>query len=361
MSDNNLPSLRWGILGAGLISSWFVSDLCLERAEATTKHIIQAIGSSSKEKGSAFATKNCPSHTPNVYDNYVGVYNDPDVDIVYIGTPHTLHCENALAAIKAGKHVLCEKPLAINSRDTQIMIDAAREKGVFFMEAVWTRFFPIAKKLHALLHEDKIIGDVASVQVDFGLYMPIGEKDANHRTASRALGAGALLDIGIYSLTWASIVLDAAPKRNRDIEPGLSASMLFYSETDPEKKVDEEVAVVLRYPELKAQAVCTASLLYKKGEEFGQVYGSKGSIAIGGVSASKPGFLVLRVKDAEEKRIDFEVPGIGFHYEADAVAEDIRSGRTQSSVCSWDDTLTIMKRMDAARAICGLVYPQDEQ
>jgi dihydrodiol dehydrogenase / D-xylose 1-dehydrogenase (NADP) len=122
--------------GCGLISSWFVTDLMVQRASATTSHIIQAIGSSSTTKGSAFVTANCNLQLPppKVYTSYSGVYNDPAVDIVYIGTPHALHLANALAAIEAGKHVLCEKPLTINAADAKILVEAARQKGVFLME-----------------------------------------------------------------------------------------------------------------------------------------------------------------------------------------------------------------------------------
>lgn len=117
-----------------MISSWFASDLCLDRPDAKAKHVVQAIGSSSTAKGEAFVSKHCPSQGPTIYDSYSGVYQDPDVDIVYIGTPHVMHCQNALDAIAAGKNVLCEKPMALNARDAQRMIDAAREKGVFLME-----------------------------------------------------------------------------------------------------------------------------------------------------------------------------------------------------------------------------------
>ncbi|KAI9038747.1 Gfo/Idh/MocA family protein [Aspergillus affinis] len=355
-----LPVLCWGIVGCGLISSWFVSDLCLKRPDATTRHIVQAVGSSSIEKGSAFVASHCPSQQPDVYDSYDAVYSDPNVDIVYIGTPHVLHCQNALDAIAAGKHVLCEKPIAINARDAKKITDAAREKNVFLMEAVWTRFFPIAKKLQSLLHEDKVIGQIASVFVDFGLYMPIAEADPTRRTASRALGAGALLDIGIYTLTWASLILDTSPDRLANTNPSLKASMIFGSETDLDKKVDELTSVILQYPDLKAHAICTSSLIYQTGEEFACVVGSKGSIAIGGPGTSKPDYLVVRLNGEEDKRLDFEVPGRGFHYEADAVAEDIRAGRLENDTCSQHTTLTIMSRMDDARSQCGLVYPQEE-
>lgn len=120
-----------------MISSWFASDLCLNRPNSKAKHIIQAIGSSSKAKGADFVSQHCPFQSPTIYDSYSDVYQDPNVDVVYIGTPHTFHCENALDAIAAGKHVLCEKPIALNARDAQRMLDAARKKGVFLMEGSW--------------------------------------------------------------------------------------------------------------------------------------------------------------------------------------------------------------------------------
>ncbi|KAI9167959.1 sugar transporter [Paramyrothecium foliicola] len=346
-SNRELPTLRWGIVGCGLISSWFVSDLSLDRPEATTKHIVQAVGSSSVQKGTKFVAEHCPSQAPAIYDSYASVYQDPNVDIIYIGTPHVLHLQNTLDAITAGKHVLCEKPIALNARDAQKMINAAKEKG--------TRFFPIAKRFPSLLHEEKVIGDIATVFVDFGLNLPVSAADPTSRVASRALGAGAILDIGIYTLTWASMTLDTSPARQVGVSPKLLASMIFASDTNPDQRFDEQTSVILQYPDVRATAICTSSMLYKTGDEFLRVEGSKGSMSVGGVAASKPGYIVIRLKDEEPKRLDFEVPGFGFHYEADAVAEDIRTGKRESSVCSWDTTLSLMSRMDDARAQCGLV------
>ncbi|KAL1845005.1 hypothetical protein VTK73DRAFT_1347 [Phialemonium thermophilum] len=193
--------------------------------------------------------------------------------------------------------------------------------------------------------------------------MPICEGDPSRRTASRELGAGALLDIGIYTLTWASMVLDAHPSRRaaKAPEPSLTASMVFASEVDPDKQVDEQTAVVLRYPDLKAHAVCTSSLLYKTGDVFARIHGARGSISVGGPAASKPSFLLVNVQGEPEERLDFAVPGWGFHYEADAVAQSIREGKTENETCPLDTTLTIMARMDEARRQCGLVYPGEEE
>lgn len=191
------------------------------------------------------------------------------------------------------------------------------------------------------------------------MIMPINSGAPDSRIASKSLGAGALLDIGIYALTWASIVLDSSPKRDPKQQPELSASMLFHADTNEDDRIDEQDTVVLRYNDLKAQAICTASLLRKTGDEFCNISGSKGSIGVGGMAASRPGYLVLRVGGEEEKRIDFEIPGFGFLYEQDAVAEDLRRGRLQSEVCSFETSLMVMRRMDEARKQCGLVYPQD--
>lgn len=119
-----------------MISSRFVSDLALQRQNAPIKHIIHAIGSSSLLKATTFIEKNCPLSSPIARDNYHDVYNDPNVDIVYIGTPHTCHFDNALDAINAGKNVLCEKPMTINAEQTRVLMRAAREKGVLLVEGM---------------------------------------------------------------------------------------------------------------------------------------------------------------------------------------------------------------------------------
>ena len=116
----------------------------------------------------------------------------------------------------------------------------------------------------------------------------------------------------------------------------------------------------MRYPDIKAQAVCTASLLRKTLCEFCTISGLKGSICVGGLAASRPGYLVLRVDGQPEQKIDFDIPGFGLHWEADAVAEDIRAGRLESRVVSFETTMTMMERMDTVRQQCGLRYPQDQ-
>jgi predicted dehydrogenase len=235
------PTLRWGIIATGLISSWFVSDLLLPRPDAKAHHVLQAVGSSSIEKGKTFVQKNAPTATPSIYGSYVEVYADPLVDIVYIGTPHAFHAQNCLDAIVAGKHVLCEKAFALTARETQEVLSAAQEKGIFIMEAMWTRFNPLVLSLRKLLHEDKIIGDVRRTFCDFGLEMNIANLGPESRLKNPALGAGSLLDIGIYSLTWGLLTLDAGTGETAEEPKIVAAQTLSHS-------IDVTTSMILQYP-----------------------------------------------------------------------------------------------------------------
>jgi predicted dehydrogenase len=204
MESKELPVLRWGIVGkfdilsviisrsnipspgCGLISSWFVADLVLPRLEAPTNHVIQALGSSSVSKGHSFAEKHCPSHHPSIYPYYDDVYNDPEVDIVYVGTPHVFHLQNALGAIKGGKHVLVEKPMTINARDAEILVSAAKEKGVFLMEGALNYFPATLSLLNVTIGKIIIVSSSSTLDT---LQPPRGSspKTAPPRTHPRSL------------------------------------------------------------------------------------------------------------------------------------------------------------------------------
>ncbi|KAL3450804.1 NAD(P)-binding protein [Aspergillus insuetus] len=342
----------------------FVTDLIAPRPDAPVKHVVTALGSSSQEKGSNFVQKlwkDSPVPPPQIYDRYAAVYNDPNVDIVYIGTPHAVHKQNCLDAFAAGKSVLCEKPFTINERDAKEVIDAARSKGVFLMEAVWTRFFPLVQSLHEQLHINKAIGNIRRVFVDFGITIPLSELPADSRLKNPALGAGALLDIGIYSLTYASIILGAGRLGNE--HPQLKVT----STLDVVNGIDESNVVVLSYDEPKATAICTSTMRYKSSEDFARIEGSEGTITIFGVAASCPsGFRLSRTGTGETQREEqvfkFDHPAgtAGFFYEADAVAIDIVNGRKENGTMPLDETLRMLRLMDSIRADGGLVYPQDQ-
>jgi len=214
--------------------------------------------------------------------------------------------------------------------------------------AVWTRFFPLAFELQRLLHTEHAIGRVTRAAIDFGLDIPLEKQPTESRLVDPALGGGALLDIGIYPLTWASLIFPT----NKNGEPEVVSSMSL------NKGVDEITSVILRYKS-GAQALCTASYLHKTDAEFGRIEGTEGSIVICGRAASKPNALILKVKGKPEKLIDFNFEGWGFFYEADAVARDIKAGKIESEVIPLSETLRMMKLMDKIRQQNGLKYPQD--
>lgn len=367
----------------------FVGDLLAERADAPVNHIVTALGTSSQNKGVAFVEKvwkDSPSPRPRIYDNYESVYADPNVDVVYIGTPHSLHRPNCLAAIAAGKHVLCEKPFAINELEAQDIVDAAKKKGIYIMEgqshhpikdipltcqyrdaAMWTRFFPLVKSLQDHLQVHKSIGQVQRFFIDFATKMPLADLPADSRLKDPSLGAGALLDIGIYALMYASLVM-APGKLGNDHPTPKVLSMLNVAEG-----IDDRDAIILDYTADKEAglerrtAICTTTLNFKGSETFARVEGSEGTITISGIGPSCPGkFTIVKTASSPDKKpaeevFEFKTPPetFGFIYEADAVALDIAAGRTGSDVMPLDETLRMMRLMDGIRKENGLVYTQD--
>ncbi|KAF4341173.1 dimeric dihydrodiol dehydrogenase [Fusarium beomiforme] len=372
-SSNSLPHLRWGILGTGWVSSMFVRDLLATRPDAKAQHTVTAIGSSSIEKGTSFVEKLWEKASdkprPQVYADYQGVYDDPNVDIVYVGTPHSLHRKNCLDAIAAGKHVLCEKPFTINAKEAKEIVDAARKKGVFVMEAAWVRFCSLFDALREEILVKKSIGDVQRLSIDFGNKFDLSALPDNHRLKDPALGAGALLDIGFYTLTFASIILG-------DWKVGKEHPKLteVLSTLDIVNGIDEANVVVLEYPASNGgvkTGVCTSSFRYRGPDDFGYIQGSKGSITLFGPAVSVPGG--FRVTEGERPdppaadtrstrvfHVERHEGTLGFYWEADAVAQDIAKGKTESDIVPLDETLRMMELMDQIRAANGLEYPQDE-
>ncbi|KAB8266846.1 NAD(P)-binding protein [Aspergillus minisclerotigenes] len=344
MSD--IPTLRWGILGLHWVDfHHFVTDLIAPRTDPQAIHIVTTLGSSSEENGVFFVRKiwkDSQATRPQIYDQYQSVYNDKNVDIVYIGTPHAMHKQNCLDAIEAGKSVLGEKPFTINERESQEVIDAARAKG--------TRFFPLMQSLHDHLYVKRSIGKIHRVFIDFGLDMPLLELPATSRLKDPALGAGALLDIGIYPLTYASLVMGVGKLGKEYPDPKVASVLTLVDE------IDESNAVILRYEAQDATAICTSTLSFRTPEKSTRIEGSEGTITIFGVAASCPREVKLKRTCAGDNQSEKEVfrfdhpPGTtGFIYEADAVARDIAHGRMESETMPLDETLRMLRLMDTIR------------
>ncbi|KAF7189033.1 putative D-xylose 1-dehydrogenase (NADP(+)) [Pseudocercospora fuligena] len=358
-SKTQQPSIRWGVIGSGMISSWFVSDILKpDWPEKNANHEVVAIGASSLEKSEQFIEKHVvpasPVTQPTAYGSYQEVYDHPDVDCIYIGTPHSFHKQNCLDAINAGKHVLCEKPFAMNAKEAQEVFDAAKQKGVFVMEAMWTRFYPLVKKIQHLLFVEKKLGNVYRTFCDFGLSIDIPSLPASSRYKDPALGAGSLLDIGIYSLTWG--IITSTDKVGEEAEDPEVSSLQTLNHG-----VDTSSSVLLRYLSTGKQAVCTSTTDVVGPTAFARIEGSKGTIIVHGPAPSAPERFDFIPNDGGQKEeYQFEKPGFGLFWEADAVAHDIMAGRKQNATMPWAETLRVMSIMDGVRQRGGARFPVDD-
>ena len=328
MSDK----IRWGLIGLGLISRKFANGLALvPDAE------IYAVASRSQEKADAFGAE---YGATKCYGSYEDLANDPDVDVAYIGTPNNYHLPHSLLCLNAGKHVLCEKPFAVNAQEAKVMIDCAREKNLFLMDAFWTRYFPAMHKVRELL-ADKVIGDVMLVTADFGGRSPVVPEK---RHFNPDLAGGALLDVGSYCLQFASMIYGKQPA---DI-----VSQVAIGETG----VDEFSVVVCKYSDDEMATMTSAIRLGTPHEA--RIMGSKGYIAI--PNFWHPSELTVVLSGQEPKTLRFEYEGEGFQFEAIEVGICIRAGMTESAIYTLDETLGIMETLDRIRADWGLRFPFED-
>jgi predicted dehydrogenase len=204
-----------------------------------------------------------------------------------------------------------------------------------------------------LVHEDKIIGDVARAWVDFGLEMNLGSLPANSRLKDPALGAGSLLDIGIYSLMWGCLLL------NRSLAPDAPRPSIVGSSI-LQDGIDISTAMILNFDRGTAQGILTSSMLVKTPETFARIEGSKGTITVQGMAASSPGKFTIKLNGEDKDEVlTFEKPGYGFYYEADSVALDIAAGKLEDDTMPLAETLRILDLMDEVRRQTGMTYPQD--
>jgi dihydrodiol dehydrogenase / D-xylose 1-dehydrogenase (NADP) len=319
---------HWGILGTGSIASKFATDLQnLPDADC------YAVGSRSVESAKRFGGR---FGSVKNYGSYEALMADPDVDAIYIATPHPFHKENTLACLAAGKPVLCEKPFAINSADSIEMVQQAREHGVFLMEAMWTRFLPVQVKVREWL-ADGMIGEPLSLVCDFGFRAGF---NPGSRLFDPALGGGALLDVGIYTLSYASMVFGSQPER------------IQADATLGETGVDEQNAELLTYKN-GAQAQLSSSIRVTT-EQRVRISGTEGSITVPNFWHATEATLVKA--DGSTERATGES---GYHFEAAEVMRCVREGKLENDVMPLDETIDIMRTMDAVRILIGLQYPME--
>lgn len=330
MTASSTTTLRWGILGLGGIADKFATGL---QALADVKLV--AVGSRSQEKADKFGDK---FNAPHRHASYQALANDPDVDAIYIATPHPPHAEDAILCLNAGKAVLCEKPFTMNRAEAEKVVKVARAKKLFLMEAMWTRFFPIMRRLRELIASGAI-GDVRMLQADFGYRAGFNPES---RVFSPALGGGGLLDVGVYPISFASDLFGAPTKVTGVAHLG-------------ETGVDEEAAMALVYDAGRIAVLSTGVRVNTAHEAF--ILGTDGQIKIP-APWWKPATMTLSAGGkSEEIRLPYE--GNGYQFEAEEVARCIRAGKTESEIMPLDETLAIMGTMDALRAQWGLKYPME--
>jgi predicted dehydrogenase len=321
--------LRFGILGTG-----YIADLFAKGLQVVEDLQIAAVGSRTQAAADAFGAR---FGIPRRYASYEAVAADADVDVVYVSSPHPFHKDNTLMALEAGKAVLCEKPFALNAGEAAAMIAAARERGLFLMEAMWTRFFPVMARVRELLAAGAV-GDVRLLTADFGFSAPY---DPAHRLFNPDLGGGALLDVGIYPLSLASMILGRPNRVTGLAELGSTGT-------------DDQSAYLLGYS--GGALALLASAVRTETPQQAVINGSAGRITIHHRFWC-PTRLTLEVYGRERSEIEFSLLGNGYHYQAVEVARCLRAGLTESPVMPLDETLTLMETMDTLRAQWGLRYP----
>jgi predicted dehydrogenase len=323
--------VRWGIIGTGHIAKKFAEGLLsLPDAE------LVAVGSRSQTSADDFAAW---YGIPHRHATYAGLANDPDVDAVYIATPHPLHKDNSLLCLNAGKAVLCEKPFALNAAQAEEVVKLARAKQLFLMEAMWTRFLPVHVEVRELLAEDAI-GDVRMLAADFGFRT---EWNPNGRLLNPELGGGALLDVGIYPLALASQVFGI---------PTRVTGLAYVGATG----VDEQVGIVLGYGQGQL-AVLSAAVRTNSPQEA-LLMGTEGSIRIH-APFWKSAALTISRTGHDDELVELPYSSNGYNYEAAEVIACLRAGKLESDIMPLDETLAIAKTMDQLRAQWGLKYPME--
>ncbi|MCP4610170.1 MAG: Gfo/Idh/MocA family oxidoreductase [Planctomycetes bacterium] len=329
MSD----TIRWGIIGTGFIAHQFARDLAvLDDAR------LVAVASRTKESADKFAEEFGVEHRHVGAEQLAGNEN---VDVVYVATPNTKHKENSISCLKGDKAVLCEKPFCINASEAAEMVECAREKGLFLMEAMWTLCFPAMAKVREIINSGAI-GEVRQVHSNFSFR---GEWEPDGLLLNPNLGGGSLLDVGVYNIALAQMVYQREPTR--------ISGMAHLGETG----VDEQSSVTLGYDN-GALAILTSAVRTETSQEAA-IYGTDGYIKIPH-AFWKPERIIVKASQDEEREFTFDVMGIGYSYEAEEVMRCLREGCLESRILPLETSVAIMRTMDAIREQWGLVYPMEK-
>lgn len=323
-----MSNFSWGILGPGGIARAFAKDLTFLEG-----HTVGAVGSRSLANAQVFAN----DFGGTAYGSYEELVNDSTIDAIYVATPHPAHHDNVILALNAGKPVLCEKPFAVNAAEAQAMVDAASHNKVALMEAMWARFLPHYAKVREIIASG-VLGPILSIHADHGQRLA----DQNiPRLVDPHLAGGALLDLGIYPISFAHMVL------GNPLSISSSAVM-----TD--KGVDAQTSMIFTY-ENGAQSVLTTTMI-EQTPCRAVVAGLHGWLEIDRTFYNPASMRVI-FNDGSVTQYPSTYTGHGLREQAESFKGLVQSGKLESEILSWQDTIDIMKTMDAVREQIGLKYP----
>jgi dihydrodiol dehydrogenase / D-xylose 1-dehydrogenase (NADP) len=323
--------MKWGLYATGGIAEAFASDI----RKLNDEKIVAAYARN-EQKGRLFCERHNIEH---YYHDEDAFFSDPEIEAVYVSTPHTLHAEVSIKALKAGKHVLCEKPFAMNANEAKRVIAVAQEQKLFVMEALWTLFLPSIQKVFEWIKEDRI-GEVKVIQANFGFS---GNKDPQGRHLNPDLGGGALLDVGIYPVLMANFLANSTPE-------SISAQVNL-----TETGVDGSTFISAKYPN-GMLALLGASIEVNLINDL-VIYGDKGRIVVPLFWMANEATCYFNDKveffesDDSQKR--------GYHYETQAMSDAINAGLLQHDLVTHQFTIELMETLDRIRSEIELVYKQD--
>ena len=325
-------AVGWGILATGGIARAFAQDLALHG------HRIEAVGSRSADSAASFAGG---LGIPRSYGSYEELVADPAVDVVYVATPHNFHAANALLALEAGKHVLVEKAFTLNASQARDVVDVAADRGLLVMEAMWTRFLPHMRAVRTWIADGRI-GEIRSVHADHTQSLP---RDDAHRLNNPALAGGALLDLGVYPISFAHDLL--GPVEHVSAEATFKAT-----------GVDASVGTILRHRGGTMSTSYSAS--ETRGPNRATVLGTEGRLELDATWYA-PARITLHDADGEIVEIfDEPVTGRGMQFQAAEVERLLAAGLTVSPLMTPDASVEVMATMDTVRERIGLRYPEEQ-
>jgi len=325
-------TIRWGILGTGKIARAFATALN-DTPDATLVAVASRSLASAHAFGAAFGV-------PHAYGSYEALAAAPDVDIVYIATPHPMHAANATLLLNGGKAVLCEKPFTINRREAEQVLALARAKQLFIMEAMWTRFMPALAEVRRVIAAGEI-GAVHQVTADFGF---TATRDPAHRVNNRDLGGGALLDLGIYPLSIAAALAGPVAAVQATAQLG-------------DTGVDLQTAFTLTH-DSGVMSVCSCSFKARTPVEL-TVAGELGFVRMN-TQFHRATSVTVALADGSTRTVPTPYLGNGYVHEAIEAGRCLRAGLTESAGMTHADTLHLMGVLDTIRSQIGVRYPADE-